>query len=186
MTSIKRLPDKETCDIVTFWKDAGMECWFAKEDAFDDALRHRYLDHHLAAAGRNYDQWAETPEGALALLLLLDQFPRNAFRNTAHMFATDMLALMFARRFLITGHDRVFDLDLRMFFYLPFTHSESLADQELSVELRQVLGPSRERHARKHRDIIRRFGRFPHRNALLGRESTREEKDFLAAGGFAG
>ena len=141
---------------------------------------------HLAAAARQCDAWAETSDGTLALLILLDQFPRNAFRGTAHMFATDGLALMFARRGLAAGHDAALMDDCRLCFYLPFTHSENLADQELSVTQRRALGPRLERRATEHRDIIRRFGRFPHRNALLGRETTREEAEYLLAGGFTG
>ncbi len=163
-----------------------MDGWFAKDDVFDAELRRRYLHHHFAAARREYDHWADTPDGVLALILLLDQIPRNIFRDTAHMCATDGLALMFARAVLIAGHDKAFGEDLRMFFYLPFTHSEALVDQELSVALREVLGPTRERRAREHRDIIRRFGRFPHRNVFLGRASTPEEEEYLASGGFAG
>lgn len=173
-------------DIIGFWREAGLEQWFAKDEAFDRAFSKRFLDLHLSAATRAYDAWAETAEGTLALLILLDQFPRNAFRGTAHMFATDGLALMFARRGLTACHDTTATDDCRLCFYLPFTHSESLADQELALTLRRALGPRLERRAAEHRDIIRRFGRFPHRNALLGRETTREEAVYLLAGGFTG
>ena len=172
--------------ILAFWREAGLQRWFEKDDEFDHAFRKRFLPLHLAAAARQCDAWAETADGTLALLILLDQFPRNAFRGTAHMFATDGLALMFARRGLAACQDTSLMDDCRLCFYLPFTHSEDPADQDLAVRLRRALGPRLERRAAEHRDIIRRFGRFPHRNALLGRATTQEEADFLVSGGFAG
>jgi uncharacterized protein (DUF924 family) len=173
-------------DILHFWRSAGLQSWFAKDDAFDSVFRDRFLGLYFEAAARHCDAWAATADGTLALLILLDQFPRNAFRGTAHMFATDGLALMFARGGLAAGHDTRLGDDCRVCFYLPFTHSENLADQDLAVTLRRALCPRLERRAAEHRDIIYRFGRFPHRNALLGRETTPEEADFLASGGFAG
>ena len=124
-------------------------------------------------------------------MILLDQFPRNLYRGTAHAFATDPLARMFARAALAAGHDQATEALLRRFFYLPFEHSESLADQELGVELCAALqADSGDEETMKfaivHRDIIARFGRFPHRNAVLGRETTPEEQEFLDEGGFAG
>lgn len=172
--------------VVAFWREAGLERWFAKDAAFDAMFRRRFLRLHYAAARRELDDGAETPDGALALLILLDQFPRNAFRGTAHMYATDDLALAFARRFLAAKVEAAFPPELQLFFFLPFTHSERLADQEISVARRSALGPALERRAREHLEIIRRFGRFPHRNALLGRETTPEEATYLARGGFAG
>jgi uncharacterized protein (DUF924 family) len=144
------------------------------------------LDLHFAAARRELDAWLDTASGALALLLLLDQVPRNALRGTAHMFATDPLARRFARQAVAAGRDREVDPELRLFVYLPFEHSEDLADQERAVELIRPLGPLYERYAVEHRDVIRRFGRFPHRNAVLGRETTADEQAFLDGGGFAG
>ena len=172
--------------IVGFWSAAGLDRWFVKDSLFDDDLRRRFLDDHLAAARRERDGWCATPEGALALLILLDQLPRNIFRGSAHMYATDGLALDLARRFLLDGTDALFEPDLRMLFYLPFTHSEMLEDQDVSVERRRLLGPKGERRAREHRDIIRRFGRFPHRNACLERRSTPGEESFLQGDGFKG
>lgn len=172
--------------IACFWREAGPERWFAKDDGFDARVRSEFLDLHFAAARRELDAWLESPAGALALLLLLDQVPRNALRGTAHMFATDPLALSFAKRTVAAGLDRDVAPDLRLFVYLPFEHSEDLADQERAVELIRPLGALYERYAIEHRDIVRRFGRFPHRNPLLGRETTAEEAAFLAAGGFAG
>ena len=189
MTSIlANIPirDSAIADILAFWRQAGLQQWFAKDEAFDRAFRKRFAEFHLTAAARHYDMWADTADGTLALLILLDQYPRNAFRGTAHMFATDGLALMFARRGLAAGHDTATMDDCRVCFHLPLTHAEELADQDMAVTLRRALGPRLERRAAEHRDIIRRFGRFPHRNALLGRETTQEEAEFLASGGFAG
>lgn len=173
-------------ELIEFWKTAGRERWFAKHDAFDAEFRERYMDLHLRAARRELDGWADTAGGALALVLLLDQFPRNAFRGTAHMYATDPLARVFAARAVRAGFDREVDAELRPFLYLPYMHSEDLADQERSVELNAEGDEDSRKFALGHRDIIRRFGRFPHRNALLGRESTAEELAFLEQGGFAG
>jgi uncharacterized protein (DUF924 family) len=172
--------------VVDFWRDAGPERWFKKDMAFDTLFRERFLPLHFAAARRELDGWADTATGSLALMILLDQFPRNSFRGTAHMYATDPLALHFARRAQAKGHGEAIDAELRVFLHLPFCHSEDLADQELSVALSTPLGGSAKDSAVEHREIIQRFGRFPHRNLLLGRETTPEETAFLAGGGFAG
>jgi uncharacterized protein (DUF924 family) len=172
--------------LVSFWREAGREKWFRRDDAFDALFRHRFMALHLEAAARAHDGWAETAEGALALMLVLDQFPRNAFRGTAHMFATDALALVFADRALAEGHDRHVAEELRVFFYLPFMHAEDLAHQERCVALCGPLGGETLKYAIIHRDIIARFGRFPHRNAVFGRVTTPEEQAFLDSGGFAG
>ena len=173
-------------DIVDFWVQAGPERWFAKSDSFDDQIRTRFEALHFAAARRELDSWASEPQGALALLLLLDQFPRNLFRKTGHAFATDPLARRFADSAIQAGFDRQVTDKLRNFFYLPFEHSESLADQERCVALCADSTQSDQHYAMLHRDIIQRFGRFPHRNAELGRTSTAEEEAFLRSGGFAG
>ena len=138
-----------------------------------------------AAAGQLLD-WMATPDGALALVLLLDQYPRNSFRGSARMYATDDLARQRADAAIRAGHDRRLPPELAVFIYLPFGHSEALADQERSVELSRRLGPPHLGHAEHHRDIVRRFGRFPHRNAILGRVSTAAEQSYLANGGFQG
>ncbi|MDP9919097.1 uncharacterized protein (DUF924 family) [Variovorax boronicumulans] len=127
-----------------------------------------------------------TPEGSLALLILLDQFPRNAFRGTARMYATDALARYCARAAESCAHMAEIDADLRLLFFLPFAHSEDAGDQELSVDLNARLGQPWLSHAERRRDIIRWFGRFPHRNAMLGRRTAEEELAFLDSGGFAG
>lgn len=176
--------------VVAFWRDAGPAKWFAKDEAFDAAITaHFKLAHHAAARGE-LAHWSESWEGALALLILLDQFPRNIWRGSAHAFATDPLARAVARGALAAGHDAAAPADLRLFFYLPFEHSEARDDQDLCVTLCQALdaasGTDWTKWAAMHRDIIVRFGRFPHRNACMGRDSTAEEAAFLADGGFAG
>ncbi|CAN7244036.1 DUF924 family protein [Variovorax paradoxus] len=173
-------------DIVGFWRQAGPERWFAKNEAFDAQFRERFLAAHEAAARGELDHWAQGAEGALALLVLLDQFPRNTWRGNARMLATDAKALAIARQAIEAGLDLKTDEELRRFFYLPFMHSESLDDQQRSVELNAALDANTQRFAVLHRDIIARFGRFPHRNKLLGRTSSAEEQRFLDEGGFAG
>ncbi|MBW8716173.1 MAG: DUF924 family protein [Variovorax paradoxus] len=173
-------------DVVGFWRQAGPERWFAKNEAFDAQFRERFLAAHEAAARGELDHWAQGAEGALALLVLLDQFPRNTWRGNARMLATDAKALAIARQAIEAGLDLKTDEELRRFFYLPFMHSESLDDQQRSVELNAALDANTQRFAVLHRDIIARFGRFPHRNRLLGRTSSAEEQRFLDEGGFAG
>ena len=170
--------------VVQFWRDAGESRWFSADPAFDDQFRQRFIGYHLAAAARKLDSWSESAPSSLALILLLDQFPRNAFRNTAHMFATDPLARLFASKALEQGFDVEMESKLRKFFYLPFMHSEVLADQERSVALFRELGETK--YVDVHYDLIRRFGRFPHRNLALARRTTPEEQAFLDAGGFSG
>ncbi|HCQ48779.1 MAG TPA: DUF924 domain-containing protein [Achromobacter sp.] len=173
-------------DVVAFWADAGPQQWYRKSDAFDAEFRQRFETAHWAAASRQLDAWQEDADGALALMILLDQFPRNAYRGTAHMFATDPLAQYFAERAIAAGHDLAVQPVMRQFFYMPFEHSESLVMQNRGVALMEPLEPDTLRWAILHWDIIKRFGRFPHRNAVLGRQTTQAEHEFLAAGGFAG
>ncbi|WP_293678359.1 DUF924 family protein [uncultured Phenylobacterium sp.] len=174
-------------DILAFWTGAGPTRWFAKNPRFDDSIRLRFEPvHHLAARGK-YDGWGETPEGTLALLILLDQFPRNLYRGSAHAFATDPKARSFARPAAEKGWHLQVETALRQFMLLPFEHSEDLADQDFGLSLAADLDdPEVMKWARLHRDIIVRFGRFPHRNAALGRTTTTEEQAFLDEGGFAG
>jgi uncharacterized protein (DUF924 family) len=173
-------------DVVAFWREAGPEAWFARDDAFDLRCKAFEAAHH-AAARCELDAWASSPEGALALCLLLDQIPRNLYRGSAHAFATDPLARVTAERALAAGHDRAVDGDLRIFFYLPFEHAEDTSLQARSVALFEAMGNAEyARYAALHRDLVARFGRFPHRNRALGRASTPEEEAFLAGGGFAG
>ena len=173
--------------VVEFWREAGAGSWFARDDAFDRRFRQRFEAAHFAASRGEHDAWTETAEGALGLLLLLDQFPRNCFRGSAQSYATDGLARWHARNVIAAGLDLQVDVALRLFFYLPFEHSEAMADQDYAMQLIAGLG-SQElvKFAVLHRDLIARFGRFPHRNAALGRDSTQEELDYLASGGFSG
>jgi uncharacterized protein (DUF924 family) len=173
-------------DVLGFWRDAGPSRWFRKDTAFDEQFRNRFLTTHEAAQRGELDAWAGDALGALALLILLDQFPRNAFRDTPRMFESDAKAREIARQALRAGFDAQVEPELRNFFYLPFMHSEQLADQDLAVQLTRALGDEPLRYAIMHRDIIEKFGRFPHRNALLGRSTTPEERLFLDDGGFAG
>lgn len=175
----------DPADLIAFWTQAGPDAWFAKDDAFDAEFRRRFHDAHVAAARRDLDHWLDTPDGALALLILLDQFPRNSFRGTAHQFATDPLALAFANRAVERGHHLAFDFPLRNFLLLPFEHSERLEDQDRYMEL-AADDPESLKWGEIHRDIIVRFGRFPHRNRALGRDTTPEEQAFLDSGGFGG
>jgi uncharacterized protein (DUF924 family) len=173
-------------DVVAFWREAGPKRWFEKDAAFDDGIRRRFLKLHEAAAAGRLTDWEGNAEGALALLILLDQFPRNMFRGQARMFANDPLALAIASRAILNGFDGALP-DLRGFFYLPFEHSENLADQEKGMAFYKAVDDADGlKWAEIHADIIRRFGRFPHRNAVLGRVSTAEEQAFLDGGGFAG
>ena len=174
-------------DVVGFWLGAGPAKWFKKVIAFDEAIQLKFEPVHHAAARGEYDAWAGDPDGALALLILLDQFPRNLFRRSAHAFATDPKARTLARAATEAGFDKKVEPTLRNFFYLPFEHSEDLADQDYGLALTTEAGdPDNIKWAALHRDIIVRFGRFPHRNASLGRVTTPEEQEFLDAGGFAG
>jgi uncharacterized protein (DUF924 family) len=178
--------DPDALRVVSFWIEAGPALWFAKNPEFDARFRGRFVREHEAAARGELQHWQDTPDGALALVLLLDQFPRNAFRGTPRMYDTDALARQVARQAFEARFDREIAMELRKFFVLPFAHSEDLADQERSVALARRTGADDLAHAEHHRDIVRRFGRFPHRNAILGRESTPAESEYLANGGYGG
>jgi uncharacterized protein (DUF924 family) len=178
-------------DIINFWRSAGPKRWFEKSPAFDDAIRVKFEPTHHAAARGEYAKWEESADGALALVILLDQFPRNLYRGSGHQFATDPLARRITSDAIARGFDKAGNLDLRDFFYLPYEHSENLADQDRGIALCEALSAetgdeSWLKWARIHRDIIARFGRFPHRNHALGRDTTAEEQAFLDEGGFAG
>ncbi len=174
-------------EIVDFWRAAGPRKWFARDDALDQTLRERFLALHEAAARVELSGWEQACIPSLALVILLDQFPRNMFRGSAHAFATDPLARAVAGRALARGFDQATDATMRQFFYLPFMHSEDLADQDRSVRLYTALGaPEQLKFAIIHRDIIAKFGRFPHRNRVMGRDATPAEQAFLDGGGFAG
>jgi uncharacterized protein (DUF924 family) len=158
--------------------------WFRKDPAFDEEIRRRFGALHAAAARGELESWRAEPESMLALVIVLDQFSRNLHRGDARAFAQDGHALECAKQAVARGDDRTLLPVQRQFLYLPFEHSEDLADQEKGVELMRSLEEFEETRgltawAEKHRDIVRRFGRFPHRNAILGRASTPAELDFL-------
>lgn len=174
-------------DVVGFWRKAGAAKWFAKDPNFDKQIRLRFEPVHHRAARGEYDAWSATAEGSLGLLLLLDQFPRNLYRGEAHAYATDGKARAVARAAVAAGHDQALPPELRPFIYLPFEHSEDMGDQDESLRLFQTTGDADLiKWAVLHRDIIVRFGRYPHRNAALGRLTTPAEQLFLDEGGFGG
>ena len=181
------MSEAAAAEIVSFWREAGPERWFEKDQDFDFVIRSRFLAIHGAAARGELAAFEESAEGALALVILLDQFPRNMFRDSARAFATDALARAVASRALARGFDGATDRMMRPLFYLPFMHSEVLADQDRSLRLHEAFGDADlSRYALIHRDIVARFGRFPHRNRAIGRDSTPAEQAFLDGGGFAG
>lgn len=175
--------------IVDFWRKAGPARWYARDEAFDGQMRAQFLEAHESAARAELWDWENDATGALALILLLDQFPRNLFRGSAHAFATDSAALEVAQRAIAAGRDRQIHDMMRQFFYLPFMHAENLAAQERCIALFEPLEDDYSENLkfpRLHRDIIASFGRYPHRNGVLGRRTTLQEQAFLDAGGFAG
>jgi uncharacterized protein (DUF924 family) len=170
-------------EVLGFWFGGDAEYgvvhkrWFQKDPAFDAEVRRRFLSLHGEVAGNS--EWLDVPRECLARIIVLDQFPRNMFRGTPRAFATDGLALAAARHAIASGYDRDWLRVEKIFAYLPFEHSEALADQELACELMRPLGEEQYDYALRHKAIIERFGRFPHRNPILGRESTPEEIEFL-------
>lgn len=184
--SLRLAPAQRALEVIEFWEKAGPALWFAKDADFDRRFRERFLADHEAAARGELMHWQSTAEGAFALVILLDQFPRNAFRGTARMYDTDAMARKVANTAFAAGYDRVMPVAMQKFFVLPLAHSEDLADQERAVALARRISADDLAHAEHHRDIVRRFGRFPHRNAILNRESTREEVSYLENGGYQG
>ena len=167
-------------EIVAFWREAGPDMWFASDRAFDLTIRSRFFAAYEDAAAGRLAAWLDSGEGALALVLLLDQFPRNMFRDDARSFAMDAMARDVADGALARGFDRASDLPMRQFFYMPFMHSEALVDQDRCVRLFEELDDAEQlRYANEHRDVIKKFGRFPHRNRALGRVTTPTEQAFL-------
>jgi uncharacterized protein (DUF924 family) len=185
--------DARAQQVLDFWFGAPGEPhhgqpraeWFRKDPAFDAAIRARFGALIDAALAGGLDGWADPPPAAVARIVVLDQFPRNAFRDSARMFAGDARALAAARALVASGADRALPGVMRQFVYLPFEHAETLADQHESMRLFEQLARDEPAlagltdWARRHLDIVARFGRFPHRNALLGRASTAEEVEFL-------
>ena len=174
-------------EVIAFWRDAGPDRWFTRDDAFDELCRARFLPTYELAATGGLSDWEHSAEGVLALLILLDQLPRNMFRGSPQAWATDASARALADRAIDRRLDQAVEFNLRRFIYLPLMHAEDLAAQERSVALNSALGdPDIDRYARHHRDIIARFRRFPHRNTVLGRETTPEELTFLGEDQFRG
>jgi uncharacterized protein (DUF924 family) len=157
------------------------EKWFKKDPAFDREVRDRLGAQHETAAAGGFEDWRATPAGCVALIVLLDQAPRNLYRNDRRAFATDGMALAVTHHALAQGFEAALTQDQLGFLYMPLQHSEAVEDQELSLRLTSRLDedPSWHKWALPHRDIIARFGRFPHRNAALGRETSAEEAAFL-------
>lgn len=181
----KSVPHPE--DVLRFWlDDVGPSGWYQASPAVDAAVRAQFLPAWETAASGGLADWAGTARGALAYLIVTDQFSRNLFRGTGQAFATDARARDVARAALDAGFDRQIAGEERQFFYMPFEHSEAAGDQEMAVALisARLRDDEHVLHARAHREVIRRFGRFPFRNAALGRESTAEEAAFLAAGAY--
>ena len=174
-------------DILAFWREAGPDRWYKKDGAFDDEVRRRYLDLWQEAAAGKLSSWEASDDGALALVIVLDQFPRNMFRGDLRTYATDTLAREAAGRAIDRGADARIDPILLEFLYMPFMHSEHLPDLLRCVELFRESGNTDNlKYAEDHADIVRRFGRFPHRNSMLDRRTTPEEQAFLDGGGFSG
>ena len=174
-------------DVLAYWRALGPRRWFVNDAAVDAEIRDKFHDLHAAAVKGRLGHWEDEAPGALALIIVLDQFPRNMFRGSASAFAADPLARAAAGRAIGRGFDRQSAKAEWPFFYLPYMHSEALADQERCCDLCRAAGDDGTlKYAELHADIIRRFGRFPHRNAVLGRVATPEEQAFLDGGGFSG
>lgn len=167
--------------VLDFWfGELGPAQWFASDKALDATIRDRFLDTYRHVAAAPPAEATTDPDAALATVIILDQFPRNMFRGTAEAFVGDDQAMRFARNAVDTGLDDGMAPDHKRFLYMPFMHSERLADQERGVDLFKRLGEEESvKYAIEHRDIIQRFGRFPHRNRVLGRQSTADERAFL-------
>jgi uncharacterized protein (DUF924 family) len=179
--------DVAPTDILAFWREAGPDRWYARDDAFDTEVRRRYLELWRNAAVGELSVWEQSDDGALALVIVLDQFPRNMFRGDARAYSSDAMARDVASRAIARGTDARIAEDLREFLYMPLMHSEHLADQLRCIDLFVGTGGTDNlKYAEDHAAIIRRFGRFPHRNSVLGRPTTAEEQAFLDQGGFSG
>jgi len=174
-------------DVLAFWLAAGPDRWFREDEAFDAEIRARFQGIYDDAAAGRLSSWENTQDGALAAVIILDQLPRNMFRGSARAYATDSMARAVAGRAIARGFDQRIAMPARVFLYLPFEHSENPVHQEYCLTLLQATGDADlVEWGELHADIIRRFGRFPHRNAVLGRVTTPEEQTFLDNGGFSG
>jgi len=177
--------DIAPADVLAFWRQVGAERWYEHDDALDADVRDRFLELWRKAAAGKLSSWEASDDGALALAIVLDQFPRNMFRDDSRTYSSDALAREVAGRAIASGADLRVDPALLEFLYMPLMHSEHLADQLRCVELFRD-NADQLKYAEDHADIIRRFGRFPHRNRILGRTTTPEEQAYLDGGGFAG
>lgn len=174
-------------DILAFWREAGEKRWYRQDAGFDAAIRARFLRLWDKASAGELPSWESCDDGALALVIVLDQFPRNMFRGDVRAYSSDARAREVAARAIARGADARVDKDLLQFLYMPFMHSEQISDQLRCIDLFGKSGDTGNlKYAEDHADIIRRFGRFPHRNRILGRTTTPEEQDFLDQGGFSG
>lgn len=173
--------------VLAFWKDAGPKMWFTRDDGFDRDILLRFGALHQKAAAGELADWQNAADSALALILVLDQFSRNLFRDNARSFAQDGQGLRVAKSCLSKGFDHQVDSSLKQFFYMPLMHSESILDQQACIGLFHATGMAENlKYAILHRDIIARFGRFPHRNKVLGRATSSAEQVYLDEGGFSG
>lgn len=174
-------------EVLRFWLDeCGPEAWYRSSDTLDQTIRDRFGETWKAATEGKFALWLTYPSGALAYIILTDQFPRNMFRDSGAAFATDKAALAAAKSAISKGWDMRIDAPARQFFYLPLEHSENLCDQDRAVRLicERMNDDTLLLHSRAHREVIRAFGRFPHRNDALGRATTALEKVHLDAGGY--
>jgi uncharacterized protein (DUF924 family) len=176
-------------EVLSFWlDDVGPAGWYAQDDALDAQITEKFHDAWTAGCQGRFSLWLTYPSGALAYVILLDQFPRNMFRGSAAAFASDRIALAAAKAAISKGWDKRIDEPARQFFYLPLMHSENLCDQERCVRLMcermPQSGATNLLHARAHREVIRQFGRFPYRNAALSRATTASEAEYVSSGGY--
>jgi len=174
-------------EVLDFWKAAGAEKWFTKDDEFDSEMKQKFLSMHADAHSGKLDSWAENPDACLALIIVLDQFSRNMFRDDPKAFASDPKALSLSKTAIASGFAEKVDQELRFFLFMPLMHSESLDDQKESLALQLTTKSEGSiRAARQHLEIIEKYGRFPHRNKVLGRQTTPQEEAYLDQGGFKG
>ncbi|MEE9315410.1 MAG: DUF924 family protein [Rhizobiaceae bacterium] len=174
-------------DIADFWLTAGPKKWWMKDDVFDSEIAAKFSTTHRAAANGELDHWINEPDSALALILVLDQFSRNLFRNDTRAFAQDAACLTIVKTVMFKGFDRSMNPEIGPFCYLPLMHSETIEDQQSCLqEMRRIDQKDYIKAAQQHLDIIGKFGRFPHRNSVLGRKTTVAEQAYLDSGGFSG
>lgn len=178
--------DRRAEEILEFWETIGPKGWYEVSPELDETIRQKFLELWREASAGKCKDWSLGGRESLALIILLDQFPRNMFRGSGESFASDGLALCVAKRAVEHDLDKQIDGSMRQFFYLPMMHSESVVDQDAAVRafVTRMPGTDNLRHAKAHREVIREFGRFPYRNEALGRNSTHEEAEYLKAGGY--